>query len=208
MGLIKFMPGRSLYRAKLSGLGPNGQIYCLQLTSRSPPQEPDPTTRRSQRVTVHPGREIKYRPPRSPASLVARSSGEAPASASSRSACPETGPTCSRLPAVARVRRSGGVRVPRDAPALRRQWRRAGRPMHVRVVTATNRADDVRERTWHLHPPTLRALGEHAHVRVLPMARRRADSDGVPAVGRTPAAGVRSCPLKLSSPPQATTSYR
>ena len=61
---IKFVPGRALYRAKLSGLGPNGQIYCLQLTSRSPPQEPDPTTRRSHRVTVHPrtGNQIPSSP--------------------------------------------------------------------------------------------------------------------------------------------------
>ena len=43
-----------------------------------------------------PGSELKYRPPRSPASLVARSSAEAPASDSSRSACPANVPACSR----------------------------------------------------------------------------------------------------------------
>ena len=76
--------------------------------------------------------------------------------------------------------------------------------MHVRVVTATNRADDVRERTWHLHPPSLRALGEHAHVRVLPMARRRVllflkPFDVYPP--RQCAGSAASFPTSLSPPP-------
>ena len=70
------------------------------------------------------------------------------------------------VPAVARARRSCGVADGCRRCRSSRQWRRAGRPMHVRVFTATSRADDVRARTRHLHPPIPRALGEHAHVDV------------------------------------------
>jgi len=65
----------------------------------------------------------------------------------------------------------------------------------------------------------VRALGTSTRQFLEPLASTRmsasacfvpmgAGSDGVPAIGRTLAAGVRSCPLKLSSPPQGTTSYR
>ena len=78
-----------------------------------------------------PGRGLNHRPPRSPASVVARSSAEAPGSAGCRSACPATGTTRSRTrPAGTACRRVVNDGSPRPLNGAIRPYRPPGVARH------------------------------------------------------------------------------